>query len=81
MQWRIKPKMISLNGFEYPEPLKEAPPRHTECWFAGVNKAQLHIFEMDGYSESLLKQRRLHLTREAAQMHFEAIIKAGGGEV
>jgi hypothetical protein len=80
--YRIKPKMLSLNGFEYPEPLKEAPPDGTKCWYAGAEGVYDCGFDSNRINcINLLKQRRLHLTREAAEMHFEAQIKAGGGEV
>jgi hypothetical protein len=82
MQWRIKPKMISLNGFEYPEPLTEAPQEGTAVWTTWVRDVQSIVFNpLKEVSMTLLKQRRLHLTKEAAQQHFEAIIKADGGEV
>jgi hypothetical protein len=82
MQWRIKPKMISLNGFEYPEPLSSAPPKGTVVWTTWVRSVESIVFsELNESAMAMLKQRRLHLTREAAEMHFEAQIKAGGGEV
>jgi hypothetical protein len=80
--FRIKPKMISLNGFEYPEPLSSAPPKGTVVWTTWVRSVESIVFsELNESAMAMLKQRRLHLTREAAEMHFEAIIKAGGGEV
>jgi hypothetical protein len=80
-EYRIKPKMISLNGFEYPEPLKEAPEKGAIVFHYGDAEVITHRWLALDWQLELLKQRRLHLTREAAQQHFEAVIKAGGGEV
>jgi hypothetical protein len=80
-KYRIKPKMISLNGHEYPEPLKEAPEKGSIVFHYGDAEVITHRWLALDWQLKLLKQRRLHLTREAAQQHSEAIIKAGGGEV
>jgi hypothetical protein len=81
-EYRFAPKMISLNGFEYPEPLSSAPPKGTVVWTTWVRSVESIVFsELNESAMAMLKQRRLHLTREAAEMHFEAQIKAGGGEV
>jgi hypothetical protein len=80
-KYRIKPKMISLNGHEYPEPLKEAPEKGTIVFHYGDAEVITHRWLALDWQLKLLKQRRLHLTREAAQQHFGAVIKAGGGEV
>ena len=80
-EYRIKPKMISLNGFEYPEPLKEEPLWGTQVFHFAEHAVRDCGWAAMDWQLELLKQRRLHLTREAAQQHFEATIKAGGGEV
>ena len=78
------PPMRSINGYEYPEPVRE-PLEVGQSYWVVDPYAKLTVTSMKwiGGSEDMrLSQRSLiHLTREAAEAHARAIILAGGGEV
>lgn len=78
------PPMRSLNGYEYPEPLKEAPPANTMYFAAspgGSVKAVRLTWRGTMLDRRLLKLGLAHLTMEAAHQHGNAVILAGGGEL
>lgn len=77
IQYRRKPKVISINGHEVPEPLREAPP-HGETIFAVALTMSDNVtrFIWAGPNSQLEMLRRgiLHTTPEAAKLHARAIL-------
>ena len=72
-QWRIAPKTIKIGDFEVPEPCREAPKVGQE--FCAVNPfSGPQWFTWTGSGEDLhaLESGFVHLTKEAAEMHYEA---------
>lgn len=80
---RIKPKTITINGIEVPAPVTEPLEMGKKYWtFSMLHGAVFwEIWNNHPYDEKRLKQRAIHLNKEAAQAHFEAVVKASGGEV
>ena len=73
-EWRIAPKTIMIGGHEVPEPCREAPGPGRKFWavnpFVGPQ-----CFTWDGSKEDYraLNSGFVHLTKEAAEQHYEAI--------
>ena len=81
-EFRIKPKMLSINGIEFPEPMRVAPEIGTP--YCVVDSSRVRGYIWDGSSLSAgaeLKSGFCHLTEEAAQQHRRAIVLANGGEL
>lgn len=82
VEYRIKPKTITINGIEVPKPESEAPDRNTKYYYP-------HLIGIVGWYRwsdhevdiKLLKQGMVHLTEEAAIQHAKALILASGGTV
>lgn len=75
--FRKKPKTININGYEVPEPLREAPAGGTMYYYPSTSMAEVSYgcyHSGDNYENSLLKHGLIHLTREAAQLHLEALL-------
>ena len=82
-RYTIKQEMRSLNGYEYPAPETEAPEVGTLYYVPYLDSSG---YSRGPWKNSLLNKLRLkagvvHLDRENAIAHTEAIIKAGGGEI
>lgn len=78
------PPMRSINGHEYPEPVREPLEAGKTYFLAGPVEDELcGEYHWDGADLEVIWLRRglIHLTREAAEAHARAIIFAGGGEV
>ena len=80
------PPMRSINGYEYPEPVRE-PLELGQCYWVPF-PAEDELTYVEGFKWSggrvdmtWLKRGLIHLTPEAAVAHARAIILAGGGEV
>ena len=74
---RIKPKVISINGIEVPEPMREEPEFNTEYWVAdpvetgGETACMWHNMEAE---KRWLSLGLCHLTEEAAAIHAKALL-------
>ena len=73
-EYRRKPKVILINGYEVPEPqrvpLKDGETYWTFTFYRGV--ISLRWFsDIDDYN--FLKNGVIHLTKEAAEKHFNAL--------
>lgn len=74
IEWRIAPETIKIGDIEVPEPCREAPEVGQKFWtvspFTGVVD-----FVWDGSKPcyDALKGGFVHLTKEAAEQHYEAI--------
>lgn len=76
-EYRRKSKIININGFEVPEPLRAAPPEGTRCWVvcpAADGDFQRIIWVRGGVQAAWLSKGLLHLTPEAAQLHAQALL-------
>ena len=73
-KWRIAPKTINIAGYEVPESQREPPEQETIYWtftpFTGVVRIGWYGTK-DDYNA--LKGGFVHLTKEAAEKHYEAI--------
>lgn len=75
--YRVKPRTITINSHEVPEPLREAPEQGTDCWtphLSAENPALFCRWNGDNADHRWLARGLVHLTREAAQAHAEALI-------
>ena len=77
MQYRRKTRTININGFEVPEPLREAPKEDTEVFL--LNVCSQSLVDQDEYWNTPSYNRILglgimHLTREAAEIHARALL-------
>lgn len=78
--YRRKPKTISINGFEVPEPLREAPVDGAKVYLVDL-AISLEAKVMSYTYQSCIVANRLfleaglvHLTKEAAELHAKALL-------
>ena len=73
-KYRRKPKVILINGHEVPEPHR-TPLKHGEMYWALslAHGAIRLLWEGDDIDFSYLKNGFIHLTKEAAEKHFNAL--------
>ena len=74
-EYRRKPKVILINGHEVPEPHRKPLEIDDTYWtftffFDGVNK---YYWTNDLDDNNALKSGFVHLTKEAAEKHFNAL--------
>lgn len=84
LEYRRKPRMCTLAGMEYPEPVKEPLKEGEEYWLVSIAQPKspaLHKWESASADLEWLKLRRIQRTREGAIAQGLAMIKAIGGEV
>lgn len=74
---RRKQKMLSINGHEFPEPMRDAPKVGQTYWLE--NMAFKFVWSGDDSDKRWLSLGLCHSTREAAEAHRRAIILASGG--
>jgi hypothetical protein len=83
-KFTIAPKTITIGGMEVPEPCRTAPKNGTKYFTPALLSSSLILdptWSCDGTDLSWLKRGLVHLTKEAAITHAEAMIKVSGGEV
>ena len=71
--WKIKPRTITVNGIEVPEPLRVEPKVYDIYWFvcaSGVCKDSWNEYRTD---KNRFNNGAIHLTQEAAQAHYDAL--------
>lgn len=76
-QYRRKPDVIKINGFEVPAPLKVAPKIGTAYSYANPSLEDFHItytWDNDDFDKRLLQKGLIHLTKEAAIAHAKALL-------
>lgn len=78
---RIKPKTIDINGIKVPEPMREMPPEGTSVYWPGFgpDSGDTHTESADvgcypAMLPDLLRKGLLHLTKEAAAIHANALL-------
>ena len=73
-EYRRKPKVILINGHEVPEPCRTPLQGGTNYWIPGILiSATQFRWQDDDIDTSYLENGFVHLTKEAAEKHFEAI--------
>lgn len=76
-KYRVKPKTILVNGFEVPEPMREAPNDGVKYFFPNLSYNGYfwsHEWENDGVDVRMLSRGLIHLTKEAAIAHAKAML-------
>jgi hypothetical protein len=79
VNYRRKPKMLSINGFEFPEPCRVAPAEGTRYyapWYTRPWKVQETVWAGGLSDMYYLEIGFVHLTEEAATRHADAILSA-----
>ena len=77
MKYRIKPRTIKVNGFDVPEPMREAPKKGTEYFVAHLGASHMHgraTWNDDGIDLCYLQRGICHATKEAAIAHANAML-------
>lgn len=78
VSYRRKPKTILVNGIEVPEPVSK-PLKESETYWLAVptnrNRAVSIVWMDDKDDEYVLQCGLIHLTKEAAVLHAEAMLK------
>lgn len=76
-QYRRKPKIININGFKVPSPLRNPPNDGEICYI--VNLAEDKVYATVWHSaqpffKQWLKSGIIHRTEEAAALHLKALL-------
>ncbi|QYC51759.1 hypothetical protein vBPmiSPMCJR_029 [Proteus phage vB_PmiS_PM-CJR] len=74
LEYRLKPRTININGFEVPEPLRSIPPYDTEYFLIDFLTVNEFTWTNDDDEHHWLKAGLIHLTRENAEKHLEALL-------
>lgn len=77
MEYRRKPRTININGYEVPEPLREAPEVGASYFLVSlVDERGLAnpAWSGDKFDERCLRAGITHATREAAELHARALL-------
>lgn len=78
MEYRIKQRTIMVNGFEVPEPMREAPKEGVHFWAAQFeNDCMVEVYDYDSsdnHSKRYLKLGLCHTTKKAAVAHAKAML-------
>ena len=73
-RYRRKPKVILINGREVPEPCRTPLQDGTNYWIPGILiSATQFRWQDDDIDTSYLENGFVHLTKEAAEKHFNAL--------
>lgn len=73
-KYRLKPRTININGFEVPEPLRHEPSDGTDYYVLDMSEVSEMKWTSDVSEYQWLKAGIIHLTREAAEKHLEALL-------
>ena len=79
IKYRRKPKTVSINGIEVPEPVREPLEDGQEYWLADTSTSNASmtrgcVWRGDGYDYKWLAAGLIHLSEEAAQTHIDALL-------
>lgn len=75
--FRIKPRTITINGIEVPEPMRVAPSRESRYFAVSIGTTSTvsgFIWECDDADVQYLQRGLVHATREAAEAHARALL-------
>ena len=75
-EYRRKPKTIIINGFEVPEPMRVLPAFDDNYFYPHLFSGGVRRFSWEGDEMDLraFKSGLCHLTKEAAELHLEALM-------
>jgi len=76
-KYRVKPKTILVNGFEVPEPMREAPDDGAKYFIPSINNdcfVGYHNFHGDRCDKRWLSRGLVHSTKSAAIAHAKAML-------
>ena len=76
-QYRRKPRTININGFEVPEPLRDAPSDGETCYIVNLTENRAYCVILCGtfsLCQQWLKSGIIHRTKEAAEIHLKALL-------
>lgn len=77
IQYRRKPRTITINGREVPEPMREAPDVGNLYYVVIVSAESVvsnHKWQNDQFDKKWLSRGLIHSTKEAAIAHAEALL-------
>ena len=77
VKYRIKPRTITVNGFEVPEPMRAKPSVGDEYCVASPSDVGMHyctLWSDDEYENCRLSRGLCHATQEAAIAHAKAML-------
>lgn len=74
LEYRLKPRTININGFEVPEPLRSVPAYGTSYFIIDLPDVEDMTWTNVPDEYQWLKAGIIHLTREAAEKHLEALL-------
>lgn len=78
----VSPKMLSINSYEFPEPVRKPLKMGEKYWVVTFGERDLvsfYIWYGDYTDLTFLQQGVVHRTKEAAEAHAKAINHASGG--
>lgn len=87
IQFRIKPETILINGIEVPKPCSSPPAPETIYYIPYFEAEQIDYrftslsWDNDSYDLHMLKLGFVHLTKEAAIKHAEAVLSFTSNDV
>ncbi|MGV8002864.1 hypothetical protein QPK14_12340 [Photorhabdus temperata subsp. temperata] len=80
-EYRRKPEMITVGKVSFPKPVDYKLEKGTGYWVADrCGTYYRQQWDDDDSDIELLESGQLHLTREAAKQHAQAIVKINKGE-
>lgn len=74
--YRVKPRTITVNGVEVPEPLREAPAEGSLFWMVSLLDAEPSVVQWSTSRTYMrcLERGLLHATQKNAQAHIDALL-------
>ena len=84
--FRLAQEMVTIGDVSFPKPESEPPELGTEYWIAELSYEYYAttlpiLWADDSHDHMYLKRGLIHLSRENAVAHAEALIKLSGGSV
>ena len=76
-KYRVKPKTILVNGFEVPEPMREAPNDDVKYFIPSLRDDEFvdcHDWYGDSYDKRWLSRGMIHLNKDAAIAHAKSML-------
>lgn len=76
-EYRVKPKTINIGGYEVPKPVTDEPEKGQSFWVVELTDSDLvsgTAWDDHTFDRRMLKQGLIHLTKEAAQTHAQALL-------
>ena len=84
--FRLAQEMVTIGDVSFPKPESEPPELGTEYWITELSYEYYAttlpvLWDDDSHDHMYLKRGLIHLSRENAVAHTEALIKLSGGSV